>query len=161
MQQYGFPRGAGPVGFFIAAADVAVHLVVPTTVHDSRVAQAVVGFMGLLQLLFGAGITIALLRPVSGRLNGGWLAILIVFGTLIIGATAAWAVLPSIAFIFDTMVSLKSGLSTSFVVAIAATYASGIAIIKFFLGKPIHRLLDKATDSVADKAARLFVRYVP
>jgi hypothetical protein len=154
-------RWTGILGFFVAAADVAVHLVVPTTVSGSETskgAKAIVGIVGLLQILFGFGITVVLLKPVSRGLNQLWFAAFVVLGTLLVGSAVAWAVLPAIASLFNTMVLLKAGLSASFVGAIAATYASGIAIIKYFLKKPI---LDAATDAVAEKAARWFVRYVP
>jgi hypothetical protein len=157
-------RWTGIFGFFVAATDVAVHLVVPTTVSGSETskgAKAIVGFVGLLQIVFGLGITVAILKPVSRGLNELWFAALAVLGTLILGSAVAWAMLPAITFLFKTMVSLKTGLSASFVGAIAVTYASGIAIIKYFLDKPLHRISDAATDSAAEKVARWFIRYVP
>jgi hypothetical protein len=155
-------RWTGIFGFFVAATDVAVHLVVPTTVSESsKGAKAIVGFVSLLQMLFGFGITVVILKPVSRGLNELWFAAFVVLGTLIVGSAVAWAVLPAITFLFNAMVSLKTGLSASFIGAIALTYASGIAIIKYFLEKPLHRILDEATDSAAEKAARWFIRYVP
>jgi hypothetical protein len=155
-------RWAGILGFFVAATDVAVHLLVPTTVTEtSKGARAIVGFVGLLQMLFGLGIAVVILNPVSRGLDGVWFAALVVLGTLLAGSAVAWAVLPAITFLFNEMVSLKAGLSASFIGVIAATYASGIAIIKYFLKKPFHGMLDTATDSVADRAARWFIRYVP
>jgi hypothetical protein len=155
-------RWTGILGFFVAATDVAVYLLVPTTVTEtSKGASAMVGFVGLLQLLFGFGITVVILNPISRGLDGVWFAALVALGTLLAGSAVAWAVLPAITFLFNKMVLVKAGLSASFIGAIALTYASGMTIIKYFLKKPFHQMLDTATDSVADRVARWFIRYVP
>ena len=157
LDAHGVPRI--PVfGILIAVADVAINLLVPTGV--SGVAKEVVGFVGLLQLVLGFGITALLLKPVSKWLNDAWLVLILALGTLLIGASATWLVLWLMTTVYAGMAHLVGPL-ISMIVAIAATYAGAAAIIKYFLEGPVHHVMGDAADILADKIARWFVRYAP
>jgi hypothetical protein len=68
----------------IAMADVGLHLALASSVPMK--------FLALTQLLFGFGVTAAILR-LDGRLNEFWFAFLLFFGTLMIGSGIGWLLL--------------------------------------------------------------------
>jgi hypothetical protein len=150
----------GLLGTAVAAADVAAHLLVPTTVSD-KATKTLVGFLGLLQFVLGFGITALLLRLVDKVLNDVWLVVGLVAGTLFIGSAVAWLLLPAIGFLLDAIISVETNSLVASVAGISVIYASGTTLLKYFLGKSLYRVADDAIDSVADKAAELFIRCVP
>ena len=147
------------VGVLIAVADVAGHLVVPTEV-EPETSQRIVGFVGLLQLILGFGITTMLLKPIARRLNDVWLLLILAVGTLLIGASATWLLLWVIGAALAEMSSLV-GPWGSVIVAISATYAAAAAIIKFLLEDTVHHGVEEVADLLADKVAAWFVRFAP
>jgi hypothetical protein len=157
----GFPR-LPFVSAAIVAADVTRHLVLlPEPLRHSQ-PGVVVGFLVLLQLVFGFGITAAIAKAIARWLNDGVLVLFLVFGTLMVGAAfACWVVLPVVGVILTGLVSLNANPLISSVFAIATTYASGIALIKALLKRYFDPISGQAADSLADKTARWFVRYVP
>jgi hypothetical protein len=145
----------------LALADVTFHMLVPTTVRCPDAKKTIVGFMSMLQLVLGFGLTVFLVKPVARRLNDWSLALLILVGTLLVGSVGFWAVANVSALIFAATDHLTHGSWIATIMTCTATYGGGISILKFLLEKPAHGLLEDRAESLAETAARLFVHYAP
>jgi hypothetical protein len=149
------------VSFFVALADVTFHMLVPTTVKCPDAKKAIVGFVSMLALIFGFGLTAFLVKSVSKRLGDWWLLLLIFVGTLLIGSVVFWSVANVSARIFATADYLTRGSWVATIMTCTVTYAGGISILKLLLDKPFHGLLEGRADSFAEAGAQFFVRYAP
>lgn len=154
LAQHGFRREeTGTVTPVIALADVVVHLVVAPSI--------VATFVVFMQLVFGFGITTAIIVRIRRlRIPDYWVMILWCFGTLMIGSAVASVMLPLISVIFAGVESVMHAPVIASVVAIAISLSGASSIILPLLHWSREKATDKMTESLADKAARLLLRYV-
>src|SRR5271165_1826178 len=84
LDQHSVPR-LPLISPMIAMADVGLHLAFAPSIPMK--------FLALTQLLFGFGMTAAILRMLDRWLNEYWFAFLLFFGTLMIGSAIGWLLL--------------------------------------------------------------------
>jgi hypothetical protein len=135
----------------IAMADVGLHLALASSVPMK--------FLALTQLLFGFGVTAAILR-LDGRLNEFWFAFLLFFGTLMIGSGIGWLLLILVGQILGGMESVVRLPALKFILASACALTGMGFFIRQLLEWSGDKARDKATDSLADKAADWLLRYI-
>ena len=136
----------------IAMADVGVHLALASSVPMK--------FLALTQLLFGFGVTAAILRLLDGRLNEFWFAFLLFFGTLMIGSGIGWLLLILVGQILGGMESVVRLPALKFILASACALTGMGFFTRQLLEWSGDKAKDKATDSLADKAADWLLRYI-
>jgi hypothetical protein len=136
----------------IAMADVGLHLALAPS--------AAMKFLALTQLLFGFGITAAILRLLDGRLNEYAFAFLLFFGTLMIGSAIRWLLLILISQILAGMESVVRLPALRFIFASAGALAGLGFLTRQLLEWSSDKAKDKITDSLADKGADWLLRYI-
>ena len=153
LRNHGVP-GLGIVSLLIALADVTVHLVVAP-----RDATAL-AFVGLMQVVFGFAIMAAIVMRIEKWLNAYWAALLLCFGTLMIGSVVTSVMLPVISAILAGAESVIHLPVIASIVAIAVSFAGASSIIGRLLEWCRDTVMDATTETLADKAAELFLRYI-
>jgi hypothetical protein len=151
LDQHSVPR-LPLISPMIAMADVGLHLWFAPSIPTK--------FLALTQLLFGFGITAAILRMLDRWLNEYSFGFLLFFGTLIIGSAIGWLLLIVIGNLLDGMEALVRSSVLKFILASASALTGMGFITRQLLEWSSDKAEDKATDSLADKAADLLLRYI-
>lgn len=153
LGNHGVPS-LGIISLLIALADVTVHLVVAP-----RDATAL-AFVGLMQVVFGFAITAAIVMRIDKWLNAYWAALFLCVGTLMIGSVVTSVMLPVISTILAGAESVIHFPVIASIVAIALSFAGASSIIGQLLVWCRDTVTDGMSETLADKAAGLFVRYI-
>jgi hypothetical protein len=153
LEKLGVPR-MPIISPMIALADVTVHLVFAPSISP------VATFLGLMQVVFGFGIAAAIVVRISRWLDDFWAALLLLYGTLMIGSVVAWILLPLIGAILAGLGRVIHSPSIASVVAITISLSGTSWIIGRLLEWSKEKATDKVTDSLADRAAGLFLRFI-
>jgi hypothetical protein len=104
--------------------------------------------------VFGFGIS-ALILQKARSVPAFWVVALLLFGTLIFGATATWLVLNLVPILYSGLLFFLPDVTTRVVGAIQLALLAQCAI--FGLGLR-YLVADRPADTIADKAIKLFQR---
>ena len=137
-----------PVNLFVAALDVAWHLIFTR--------QVVPAFVSVIQILLGFGIS-ALIAQRMQNWNDYWLTILLAIGTPIIGAAAVWIILNMIGILYEGLSSLIPDFGARAVIVIAGVLGAECKVFALALKRFV---VDRPADTLADRATKLIQRYV-
>jgi hypothetical protein len=151
LDQHSIPR-LPLISPMIAMADVGLHLAFAPSIPMQ--------FLALTQLLFGFGMTAAILRMLDRWLNEYWFAFLLFFGTLLIGSVIGWLLLVLIGQVLGGMEGVVRLPVLKFILTSACTLTGMGFITRQLLEWSSEKAEDKITDSLADKAAGLLLRYI-
>jgi hypothetical protein len=135
-----------PVSTFAGPFDVVWHL------FFTR--QVIPALLAATQIVFGFGIS-ALILQKARDFPAFWVAVLLLFGTLIFGATATWLVLNLVPILYSGLLFVLPDVTTRVVGAIQIALLAQCAI--FGLGLR-YLVADRPADTIAGKAIKLFRR---
>jgi hypothetical protein len=135
-----------PATLFAGPLDVVWHL------FFTR--QVIPALLTATQIVFGFGISALILQKARG-LPDFWVVALLLFGTLIFGATATWLVLNLVPILYSGLLFALPGVKKAAVAAITTALLAQCAISGLGLR---YLVADRPADTIADKAIKLFRR---